>query len=180
MQNVIAACAAHNCKLIFLDNTYLYAKTSVGNITERSAIHPPGRKGKVRLAITRKLEEAVERGRVEALIGWAADFASLHPNSVLHTLVIRKLTRGEKAQWFANANRLHNFNQVWHLLTSREPMNGKDCVEHIAGKMGGSYRFSVLPAWAFTPLGLFVPVMKEVKEMLYQYERDYVFNSQKF
>ena len=29
-------------------------------------------------------------------------------------------------------------------------------------------------------MGLFNPIMKEVKEMLYQYDRDYVFNSDKF
>ena len=29
-------------------------------------------------------------------------------------------------------------------------------------------------------MGLFVPVMKEMPEMMYQYDRDYVFNSNKF
>jgi nucleoside-diphosphate-sugar epimerase len=29
-------------------------------------------------------------------------------------------------------------------------------------------------------LGLFIPVMSELKEMRYQYEQDYIFNSDKF
>ena len=29
-------------------------------------------------------------------------------------------------------------------------------------------------------MGIFIPVMKELKEMMYQYDRDYVFNSDKF
>jgi hypothetical protein len=29
-------------------------------------------------------------------------------------------------------------------------------------------------------MGLFVPIMKEIVEMLYQYDRKYVFNSTKF
>jgi hypothetical protein len=30
------------------------------------------------------------------------------------------------------------------------------------------------------PLGLFIPVMKEMREMMYQYDRDYFFDSSKF
>jgi hypothetical protein len=29
-------------------------------------------------------------------------------------------------------------------------------------------------------IGVFVPIMKELAEMMYQYDRDYVFNSDKF
>ena len=29
-------------------------------------------------------------------------------------------------------------------------------------------------------LGLFIPLMREMPEMMYQYDRDYVFNSDKF
>jgi hypothetical protein len=29
-------------------------------------------------------------------------------------------------------------------------------------------------------LGVFVPIMREMPEMMYQYDRDYVFNSSKF
>lgn len=41
-------------------------------------------------------------------------------------------------------------------------------------------RYSVLPVWMMGVLGLFVPILKESNEMLYQYDRDYVFDSTKF
>ena len=38
----------------------------------------------------------------------------------------------------------------------------------------------VLPAWLFKVSGLFVPLLKEMVEMLYQFDRDYYFDSSKF
>ncbi len=33
---------------------------------------------------------------------------------------------------------------------------------------------------AYQDLGLFIPVLSEMPEMMYQYERDYIFDSSKF
>ena len=41
-------------------------------------------------------------------------------------------------------------------------------------------RVSVMPLWLLKVLGLFIPVLKEMKEMIYQYDRDYFFDSSKF
>lgn len=41
-------------------------------------------------------------------------------------------------------------------------------------------RFFVLPVWLVKIIGLFVPVLKEMPEMMYQYDRDYFFDSSKF
>jgi hypothetical protein len=38
----------------------------------------------------------------------------------------------------------------------------------------------VLPAWLMKTLGLVVPMMRELAEMLYQNDRDYLFDSSKF
>jgi hypothetical protein len=41
-------------------------------------------------------------------------------------------------------------------------------------------RVKVIPIWMLAILGLFIPVFREFKEMIYQYDRDYVLNSSKF
>lgn len=41
-------------------------------------------------------------------------------------------------------------------------------------------KLSILHKWMLHPLGLLIPVMKEMHEMIYQYERDYFFDSSKF
>jgi tryptophanase len=46
--------------------------------------------------------------------------------------------------------------------------------------MQTSNKYQVLPGWGIKALGLFVPVLKEMYEMRYQYDRDYFFDSAKF
>lgn len=41
-------------------------------------------------------------------------------------------------------------------------------------------KVSVMPVWMLGILGIFVPILKEFKEMAYQYDRDYLFDSSKF
>ncbi len=46
--------------------------------------------------------------------------------------------------------------------------------------MGVKNHYTVLPGWLVKTIGLFVPIMKELAEMNYQYDRDYYFDSTKF
>jgi hypothetical protein len=46
--------------------------------------------------------------------------------------------------------------------------------------MGAKPKYRVVGKTMVRLIGLFVPVMKESVEMLYQYDKDYVFNSDKF
>lgn len=46
--------------------------------------------------------------------------------------------------------------------------------------MGVKPRYQVLSKFVAKLLGIFIPVMREMPEMMYQYDRDYVFNSSKF
>jgi len=72
------------------------------------------------------------------------------------------------------------YNQVWHLPTSANPFTGKEWIETIAEEMGVKPKYQVASKFLVKIMGLFVPVMKEMPEMMYQYNRDYVFNSDKF
>ena len=42
------------------------------------------------------------------------------------------------------------------------------------------YKLQTLPKWGVSVLGLFVPVLGEFVEMMYQFEQDYIFDSSKF
>ena len=114
--------------------------------------------------------------------------------------VYNNLKKGKKANWFADANKVHNFtfykdaakgtailgnttaayNQVWHLPTDKTPLTGKQWVEIFAQQMQVKPRLMTVPAWVTGVAGLFVPLLKELKEMMYQYDRDYFFDSSKF
>lgn len=201
MRNVIAACKKHNAKLVFFDNIYMYDKNSLDNITENAPINPPSKKGKIRAQIAQMLLDEVKAGKLTALIARSADFYGPGVNSsLLQETVIKNLQKGKKANWLADAGKIHSFtyvpdaakatallgntpdayNQVWHLPTDAKKLTGKDWIELFATEMKCAPKYSVLSSGMIKILGLFIPILKELHEMLYQYDRDYFFNSEKF
>jgi hypothetical protein len=59
-------------------------------------------------------------------------------------------------------------------------MKGIDWIMTISQEMGVKSKYRAVSKFMVKMLGLFIPVMRESHEMLYQYDKDYVFNSDKF
>ncbi len=77
-------------------------------------------------------------------------------------------------------NSIDAFDQTWHLPTAGDPPTAQEWINMAAELLETKSRAQVMTPMLAGILGLFVPVLKEVKEMMYQYEADYVFNSDKF
>ena len=199
MKNLIDACKKHNAKLVFFDNVYMYNRDHLNPMTEETPVRPTSRKGHVRAHIANMLMSEVEKGDLTALIARAADFIG-PVNSLVTELVCKNLLKGKKATWFADVKKLHNFthtsdaakgtailgntpdafNQVWHLPTDTTPLTANEWIELFAKEIGTRPKYMVMPVWMMGFFGLLMPVIKEFKEMSYQYDRDYVFDSTKF
>jgi nucleoside-diphosphate-sugar epimerase len=202
MKNVIDACKTHQARLVFFDNMYMYDPDHLNPMTEETPIRPVSKKGAVRAQIVKMILNEVESGALQATIARSADFygPSVGNTSVLTETVFTKLANGKKANWFGSADCRHSFtytpdagkatallgntedafNQVWHLPTAPHPLTGKEWIEAIAKELGVEPGFQVVPKFMARTIGVFVPIMKELAEMMYQYDRDYVFNSDKF
>lgn len=201
MRDTLDACRRHNAKLVFFDNVYMYDKQTLAHMTEAAAVDPPSKKGAVRAEIAAMLQRDVEAGHLQALIARSADFYGPgNEKSFLIELVYKNLARGKRANWLVDAGRRHSFtftpdaakgtallgntagafNQVWHLPTDPNAPTGREMVALFAEQMGVGGGVSVIPRWMLRALGLFKPLMREMPEMMYQYDRDYVFDSSKF
>jgi nucleoside-diphosphate-sugar epimerase len=202
MANVIAACKAHGAKLVFFDNIYMYSGEHLDPITEDLPIAPPSRKGAVRARIAQMLLEAHASGDIEALIARSADFygPGTGPVSVLNELVFGKISQGKTATWLGNPKCRHSFTyvpdavqatallgntpdaygEVWHLPTHTDPPKGQEWVEEAARQCGTPPKLRSVGRGMLRFLGLFVPIMGQLVEMMYQYEQDYVFSSAKY
>ena len=66
-----------------------------------------------------------------------------------------------------------------HALTSKEPITGEQYVRLACELARRPYRLQVAPRWLLVLMGIFVPVVRESIEMLYQFEQDYRFDSTK-
>jgi len=202
VRKVIAACQEYECKLVFFDNIYMYDANHLDGMTEETPVNPPSKKGEVRAQIAKMIMDEVKAGKLTALIARSADFygPGIKNTSMLTETVFKPLSEGKKANWMGSAKYKHSFtytpdagkatailgnsdsayNQVWHLPTAPNPFTGKEWVEHIAKEMGVKPNYREASKTIIKVMGLFMPIMKEMVEMMYQYDRDYVFNSDKF
>jgi nucleoside-diphosphate-sugar epimerase len=200
MRDLIASCKKYKSKLVFFDNIYMYDKSEIPHMTENSRINPAGKKGKVRAEIAKMILDEIENGKLTALIARSADFYGPNSNNNITRLIFDDFKKGKKASWLAEANKLHNFtytpdagkatallgnttdayNQVWHLPSTHEKINGKQWIEAIAKEMNVAPKYQVLPVWMMGILGIFMPQIREIKEISYQSDRDYFFDSSKF
>jgi nucleoside-diphosphate-sugar epimerase len=201
MRHVIDACLENHCRLVFFDNIYMYAGDQLNPITETTHIQPPSKKGKVRTEIVQMLWEAVRTQGLTALIARSADFygPSIKNASMLTETVFKPLSEGKTANWLVSDRFRHSFTytvdagkatallgntpaafgETWHLPTAPDPMTGKEWVEAIAKELGVKPKYRTVSKTFVRLLGLFVPIMRESYEMLYQYDKDYVFDSKK-
>ncbi len=201
MRATIDACIKHKAKLVFFDNVYLYDVSEIGHMTESSKINPPSKKGAVRQQIAEMLMQEVKAGKLTALIARSADFyGPKNEKSFLLELVYNNLKKNKKPQWIMDASKKHSFtftpdaakatallantadayNQVWHLPTDKNTLTGSEIIALFNREMNSSKKEMVLPMWMIKLIGLFIPIMREMPEMMYQYDRDYVFDSSKF
>jgi len=202
VQHVISACMQTNARLVFFDNVYMIDAGHVGNITEDSPINPPSEKGKVRAELDKMILDGIRRGDLQAIIARSADYygPGIANTSVLLELAYKNLKKGKAANWFCSFDRKHSFtyvpdagratailgndagayNQVWNLPTASNPMTGAQWIEAFANELKVKPKRQLATPLIVRIMGLFNPTMKEFVEMLYQYDRDYIFTSTKF
>ena len=201
MQNTINACIQHKAKLVFIDNVYMYSQDAIPHMTEESPLNPPSQKGKIRLQIAQMLMDEVANGTLTALIARSADFYGPDvKTSVLKISVFDNFQKGKKAMWLSDATKIHSFTytpdiakatallgntadaygQVWHLPTSTEKLTGIDFIKMIAAEMKVKPAFNTFSKFMISALGLFLPILRELKEMQYQNDQNYFFDSSKF
>ncbi len=202
IRNLIEICSEENIKFVFFDNVYMYDKNHLGTMTEETPVNPSSRKGETRAEIAGMIMNEVTNGTLKALIARSADFygPGIGQTSLLTETVFKPLSKGKKANWLVSDSFKHSFTftpdagkataqlgntedaygEVWHLPTAPNPFTGKEWVENIAAKMGVKSRYQTVPVWLIKLLGIVNPVLRESLEMSYQYDRDYVFISDKF
>ena len=199
MRNVIQACQRNDCRLVFFDNVYAYGRVD-GPMTEATPFRPVSRKGHIRAEIARILLEAMSAGAIDAMIVRAADFYG--PGALLsltHAVVFERLRAGKAPQWLGDPKAVHTFTytpdaaralavlaasdtaygQTWHAPTSVDSITGEEFARIACELAERPYQLQTVPRWVLKMMGVFVPVLRENMEMMYQFDHDYRFDSAK-
>jgi len=200
MHNVIEAIKRSGARLIFFDNVYMYGKVG-GPMTEETPFRPCSKKGEIRAQIATVLLNEMKAGSLTVLIARSADFYGPRARTgIPNVLVFDKLAKGAKGSWLVNDSAKHSFtltsdaarslvlladsesawNQTWHVPTAADPPTGKQFIELVAKEFGTQPKYRVLTRPMLRLAGWFDTIVRELYEMLYQYEFDYIFDSTKF
>lgn len=201
MHNLIESCSKHKSKIVFVDNVYMYDPKYLSDMTEETPINPISEKGKVRAEVARMLMDAVEKNKVEAIIARAPDFYGPGViGSMLYQSVYLNLVKDKSPQWLGKLDVIHNFiyskdigkavsllgntpdayNQVWHLPTTDRKLTNRQWIELMMSAMNKQKKIQTMPDWMISLVGIFMPILKELQDVGYQFKNDYFFNSSKF
>ncbi|MBX2873472.1 MAG: NAD-dependent epimerase/dehydratase family protein [Saprospiraceae bacterium] len=201
MMNVIEACKKGGARLIYLDNIYMYGPAPLAIPFDET--HPQQaatQKGKARKKTTDLLLAAVQKAEIKALVGRAADFYGPGAvNSPFYMSFLDRMLQGKAPQSIAISGVKHTYayvpdigralvalaleestyGQVWHLPVG-EVITVEEMLDYYNATLGTDFKVSFLPAWMRKLLSLFIPTLKEVGEMNYQYETEYRMSFEKF
>lgn len=197
---IIQGAAAANAKLVVAENLYMYGPVS-GSITEALPFHPTTRKGRVRAKMAEDLMAAHRAGIVRATSGRASDFYGPDAGSqgIFGDRIILPLLAGKTVSVLGKLDMPHSYTYVidfgkglvllgahdealgqsWHIpnpptLTTRQVLTLFFEQAHLPPRM------SSVPDLVIKTLSLVNPLLREVAEMLYEFNEPFVDDSSKF
>lgn len=194
MQHIIAACEASGAKLMFLDNIYMYGPAPLPiPFDETTSQQPFTKKGKIRKSLADLMLRAIAEGRIQGVIGRAADFyGPAATNSLLYFSFLERMLIGKDPQTLLGKNCIHSFaytpdiaqalitlaldkqnnGEVFHM-----PVSGPITIEAIttifSHKLGKPFKPAYMPSFMLELLSLFIRPLAEIKEMHYQFSQPY-------
>ena len=199
MENILMACEEYKVKFVFFDNIYAYGKVD-GAMTEETPLNPTSKKGEVRKQLQEMIMQKVKEKKLAAVIVKSADFYGPGAKlSLFYISNIESILKKQKPSWIGNPKTLHSFtyvpdaakalviagmdkkanNQIWHVPTAK-PLTGEEYMQLITREMHMPNKYFTVNKTVFRIFGLFTSPVKELVEMFYQFDSDYILRSEKF
>jgi nucleoside-diphosphate-sugar epimerase len=197
---VLDAATETGTKLVSLENLYMYGPTAGARLTEDLPYAAAGPKGRVRAEMAKDLLAAHEAGRVRVAMGRASDyFGPRGVSSAMGERVFRRILAGKRPQVMGDVDQPHSYSYIpdvaeglailgmddradgkaWHLPTAG-PLTTRAFVERICDEVGTQLVPSAMSRALIGVVGLFTPTVRELKEMLYEFEEPFVVDSSAF
>ena len=197
--NIIEGAAAAGAKLVYADNLYMYGPV-VGPMHEELPSNAAGSKGKVRAEMARDILLAHRHGKVRAVIGRASDFYGPGvTSSAMGDRVFRAALKGSSIDLLGDIDAPHTytfiddfardlimlgerdegFGEVWH-TPSAPAISTRQFVQKVIEITKTQPKVRVAPRLLVSLMGLFNPMMREVGEILYQFEASFIVDHSKF
>lgn len=199
MQGLINGAAEAGAKFVFGDNLYTYGPVD-GPMTEDLPPAATGRKGRTRTLMTNMLMEAHASGKLRATIGRGSDFYGPGvTNSAIGDRVIPAAIAGKTAQVIGDIDQPHTLaytpdfaralitlgerdealGEIWH-VPSAETITVRGILEIIYEISGNPTKVRSAPKLLISALAFINPMMRELKETYYQWDKPFIVDHSKF
>lgn len=191
--SVVRAVQSTDAVLVAVENLYGYGPVN-GPITEQAPLVATGRKGRLRADLWKSLKAESDAGRLKVTAGRASDFFGPHAEgSAVGDRYFPRLINGKAAEMMGRADALHSYTYVgdfgealvrlaldekslgraWHVPNAPAVTN-QGFLELAASIAGVPPRGKTIGRLSLKMAGLFIPAAREVPEMLYEFEEDFV------
>lgn len=197
---VLEGAASAGAKLIVMENVYMYGPTGGRPLTEDLPYNATTRKGVARARMSEALIEAHRAGKVRVAIGRASDFFGPGvTESSMGDRVFPQAIAGKPVQAIGDPTLPHSYTympdigrglvtlgerdealgRAWHLPTP-PAVSTERFVAMIAEAAGTTPKVTRVPKIALRALGLINPMVRELTEMLYEFEEPFIVDDTAF
>lgn len=204
MGNLISAASGVGARLVVLDSLYMLGRTGGKPMNEDTPSNPCSKKGEVRALVAERLFEMQRQGKVRAVCGRASDFYG--PGGTLTTFFgehfWKPVLAGKAGTALMNAGTVHTYhyipdvarglatlgcaeeNKLAHaplwMLPCQPAVSSCDMVIRFGAALGHDIPLREMPGWLLKTLGLVVPIVREIREMAYQWDEPFIVDDSRF
>lgn len=198
---IVEGVAANGAKLIVAENLYMYGEVTDRPMTEDLPNAARTRKGRIRAQMSEALLAAHKAGKLRVAIARASDFfgPGALEQSPFGDRVVYSAMAGKAMQTLGPLDVPHTFTyigdfgrtlaelgcredalgQIWHVPNDRPTITSRELGTLFAEAIGGPAKFSPATKPMMILAGLFVPPIREMWEMVYEFEKPFVVDSKK-
>src|SRR5262245_19348735 len=201
MGNLIEASARAGARLVVLNNVYLLGRPNGKPLTDDTPIHPSSRKGEIRARAAQTLFDAHRRGDVRATEGRASDFYGPGGRlTLLGDYFWPRVLKGRRGQVIVDPDMVHTYHYIPDVAAGLATLGGasddafgkpwmlpcrpaetlRDLVRRLEQPFGSPLPLQTVPAWIQLAMSVFIPTLRETREMGYQWEEPFVIDDASF
>ncbi|MEY2847153.1 MAG: hypothetical protein RL076_2699 [Chloroflexota bacterium] len=199
---ILTGLTGSNAKLVLAENLYMYGDSHGAPLTEDLPHHAQTRKGVARSVISQDAFAAHRAGRVRVTSARGSDYFGPWglTSAAMGERTFIPLIQGKKANLLGNIDVPHTHTYTldfgramvilgndaradglaWHVPNDMPTITQRQMLTYAAQILNVPVRYSVMGRMMMQLGGLFIPAAKETVEMMYEFEKPFIVDSQRF
>ena len=190
--NILEGAMERHANVLFPGNVYVYRRFQRIPATEDHPQAATTKKGKLRIGLERKLMDEHRNGKVKVVIPRFPDYYGPNVTNNLMKPIFMATISGEKASWIGNLDiddaagactmlgeTASSYGEVWH-VPGAGPITGREFIDLAFKAAGKKPDIGVLSEHTIWEAGQLDAEVRELIEMMYEFEEPLVLDGNKF